>query len=179
MARSLVTAVVGLTTTAVDLTLFGGGTVTRPIFGLAVSTVLTLAEQITLAPIHLSEYITTTSLLAAHSSINALSVIFPGSSEAAFSLVSFIDLVRREWSQQTDDESLPKKQYGITQVARAIVGWIVLQGMTQQWQERRWLKYLREMDIKEPPKIHDSEMRTHKYALHYISLYVNLTQHAH
>ena len=94
-----------------------------------------------------------------------MSVIFPGSSEAAFSLVSFIDLVRREWSQQTDDWSLPKKQYGITQVARAIVGWVVLQGVTQQWQERRWLKYLREMDIKEAPKIHDSEMRTRKYAL--------------
>ena len=169
----MVTGVVGLTTTAVDLTLFGGGTVTRPIFGLAVSSVLTLAEQITLAPIHLSEYITTTSLLAAHSSINALSVIFPGSSEDAFSLVSFIDLVRREWSQQTDG-SLPKKQYGITQVARAIVGWVVLQGVTQQWQERRWLKYLREMDIREPPKVHDSEMRNHKYAIFHISLYFNL-----
>ena len=179
MARSLATAVVGLTTTAVDLTLFGGSTVTRPIFGLAVSTVLTLAEQITLAPIHLSEYITTTSLLAAHSSINALSVIFPGSSEAAFSLVSFIDLVRREWSQQTDDGSLPKKQYGITQVARAIVGWVVLQGVTQQWQERRWLKYLREMDIEEPPKIHDSELRTRKYALSHISLHVIISCNMH
>jgi hypothetical protein len=79
--------------------------------------------------------------------------------------VSFIDLVRREWSQQADDGSLPKKQYGITQVARAIVGWVVLQGVTQQWQERRWLKYLKEMDIKDPPKIHDSEPRTRKYAL--------------
>jgi hypothetical protein len=162
VARSLANTTVSLTSTVVDLTLFGGGAVTRPIFGLAVSTVLTLAEQITLAPIHLSEYITITSLLAAHSSINALSVIFPGSSEASFSLVSFIDLVRREWSRQTDNESLPKKQYGITQVARAIAGWVVLQGVTQQWHEQRWLKHLREMDIKEPPKIQDSEMRTHK-----------------
>lgn len=135
-----------------DLAFFGGGAVTRPVFGYAVSTVLTIAEQITLAPIHLSEYITSTSLLAAHSSINILSVIFPGSSDASFSLASFIGLVRREWF--AGDGTGPEKQYGIAQVARAIVGWSALQGVTQEWQEQRWLKYMKEIDVKEAHKSH-------------------------
>jgi len=154
---------VGITTTVLDLALFGGTTVTRPVFGLAVNTVLTIAEQITLAPIHLSEYITSTSLLAAHSSINVLSVIFPGSSDASFSLASFIGLVRREWAQPPGSVgSLPEKQYGITQVARAIVGWIALQGVTQEWQEKRWFNHLKEIDVKEAPQTHRT--LTHKYA---------------
>lgn len=142
---------VGTTTTVLDVALFGGSTVTRPVFGYAVSTVFTIAEQITLAPISLSEYITSTSLLAAHSSINLLSSIFPGSSDASFSLASFIDLVRREWSEGIDG-TVPERQYGITQVARALVGWISLQSVTQEWQEKRWLKYLKELDVKEAPK---------------------------
>ena len=162
LARGIATTAVGITTTALDLALFGGTTVTRPVFGLAVHTVLTIAEQITLAPIHLSEYITSTSLLAAHSSINVLSVIFPGSSDASFSLASFIDLVRREWAQPPGSVgSLPERQYGITQVARAIVGWIALQGVTQEWQEKRWFKHLKEIDVKEAPRTHRT--LTHKY----------------
>ncbi|KAF8164901.1 hypothetical protein B0H34DRAFT_687065 [Crassisporium funariophilum] len=161
IARGLATTAIGVTTTVLDLTLFGGGPVTRPLFGVAVSTVLTIAEQITLAPIHLSEYITSTYLSAAHSSINVLSVIFPGSSDASFSLASFIGLVRREWSQSAADENVPEKKYGITQVARAIVGWVALQGVTQEWQEERWFKHLKEIDVKEAPKGHP-EPRTHK-----------------
>ena len=111
-----------------------------------------MAEQVALAPIHLGEYITTTSVLAAHSSINALSVIFPGSSEASFSLAAFIDLVRREWSQHGTDPQRPTKQYGLTKVAWAIVGWVSLQGVTQEWQEKRWLRHLREVDVKDMPK---------------------------
>ncbi|KAF9526319.1 hypothetical protein CPB83DRAFT_795112 [Crepidotus variabilis] len=149
IARGIATTAVGITTTAVDYTLFGGYTVTRPVFGNAVSTVITLAEQITLAPIHLSEHITSTSLIAAHSSINVLSAIFPGSSDASFSLASFIGLVRREWAA---GDILPERQFGITQVARAIVGWSSLQGVTQEWQEKQWFEYLREIDIKDPAK---------------------------
>lgn len=44
------------------------------------------------------------------------------------------------------------KQFGITQISCAIVGWCALQGITQEWQEKQWFKYLREIDIKEPPK---------------------------
>ncbi|PPQ68657.1 hypothetical protein CVT24_005388 [Panaeolus cyanescens] len=159
IARSIATTAVGVTSSLVDHTIFGGSTVARPVFGNAVSTVLTLAEQITLAPIHLSEYITSTSLLAAHSSINVLSVIFPGSSDASFSLASFIDLVRREWNQPADGENLPETQYGITQVARAIVAWVSLQGVTQEWQEQRWFKHLKELNVKEAPKTHPPLVR--------------------
>jgi sn1-specific diacylglycerol lipase len=49
----------------------------------------------TLAPLNFGEYNTSGSLLAAHSSINVLSV-FHRSSEASFSLASFITLVKRE-----------------------------------------------------------------------------------
>ncbi|KAF8628163.1 hypothetical protein AX17_006033 [Amanita inopinata Kibby_2008] len=151
IARNVVTTAVGLTTSLVDLALFGGSTVTSPLLGGAVSTAISLAEQITLAPIHLSEYITATSLLAAHSSINVLSVIFPGSSDASFSLASFITLVKREWMEPPSAGELPERQYGITQVARAIVAWVALQGVTQQWQEQTWFKYLREIDVKDAP----------------------------
>ncbi|KAF8629600.1 hypothetical protein AX15_003345 [Amanita polypyramis BW_CC] len=151
IARNVTTALVGMTTSLVDFALFGGSTVTTPLLGSAVSTAFTLAEQITLAPIHLSEYIATTSLLAAHSSINVLSVIFPGSSDASFSLASFITLVKREWSQPLLSGDLPERQYGITQVARAIIAWVALQGITQEWQEERWFKYLQEIDISHAP----------------------------
>ncbi|KAF8898150.1 hypothetical protein CPB84DRAFT_1709834 [Gymnopilus junonius] len=159
IARGVASAVVGTTSTVVDLALFGGSTVARPALGYAVSTVFTIAEQITLAPIYLSEYITSTSLLAAHSSINLLSAIFPGSSDASFSLASFIDLVRREWNEGLDENG-PERQYGITQVARALVGWISLQGVTQEWQEKRWLKYLKELDVKDAPKQRPLRHRT-------------------
>ncbi|KAF9558240.1 alpha/beta-hydrolase [Agrocybe pediades] len=158
IARGLASTAVATTGAVLDLALFGGGAVARPAFSYAVSTVLTIAEQITLAPIHLSEYITSTSLLAAHSSINVLSAIFPGSSDASFSLASFIGLVRREWT--AGDGTRPEKQYGLTQVARAIVGWSALQGVTQEWQEQRWLKYMREIDVKEGHRPYKS--LTHK-----------------
>lgn len=119
---------------------------TKPLLQGAVSTVLNVAEQCTLAPLYLGEYITSTSVLAAHSTINALSVIFPGSNEASFSLVAFINLVRREWGQ-AEDPLRPKKNYGLRKVAWAIVGWISLQEVTQEWQEKRWLKHLKEINV--------------------------------
>lgn len=128
VTRGIASTAVGLTTTLVDHTLFGGSTVARPVIGGAVSSVLSLAEQLTLAPIFISEYITSTSLIAAHSSINVLSVIFPGSSDASFSLASFITLVKREWNDPPEGEHLPQQQFGITQIARAIVAWVALQG---------------------------------------------------
>lgn len=146
VARGIASAAAGVTSFAVDQTVFGGNSVARPLLQGAVSTVFNVAEQFTLAPIYLGEYITSTSVLAAHSTINALSVIFPGSNEASFSLVAFIDLVRREW-RQAEDPQRPEKHYGLTKVAWAIVGWVSLQGVTQEWQEKRWLKHLKEIDV--------------------------------
>lgn len=119
---------------------------------------LDLAERATLAPLFLGEYITTTSLLLAHSSLNVLSVVLPGSSEASFSLASIITLVKQEWN--TDDESgMPETQYGVVQVARALVAWVALQGVTAEWDEARWLKHLREIHVRNPPKDSDTIRR--------------------
>ncbi|KAJ7638367.1 hypothetical protein FB45DRAFT_1131921 [Roridomyces roridus] len=140
---------VDVTATAVDWTLFGGSTIARPIAG----GVISFAEQIALAPIFFSEYITSTSLLAAHSSINLLTAIIPGSSEASFSLSSFITLVRRELNEPAAGESLPEnwRRFGLTQMARAIVAWVALQGVTQEWDEKRWLKHMREIHFSVAP----------------------------
>lgn len=149
VGRSLATTAVGVTTGVVDYALFGGGPVLGPVAGSAVHSAFTFAEQLVLAPIHVSEYLTSTSLMAAHSSINVLSVIFPGSNEASFSLASFITLVRREWLDL--DSISPVINYGLTQVARAVVAWVALQGVTQEWQEKQWFKCLKELDVMEKP----------------------------
>ncbi|KAG6896859.1 hypothetical protein C0992_005606 [Termitomyces sp. T32_za158] len=149
---------VGITATVVDHAFFGGSTITRHIIGGAVSSAISFAEQLTLAPIFLGEYITSTSLIAAHSSINVLSVIFPGSSDASFSLASFITLVRREWTDTTDPNT-PTKRYGITQIARAIVAWVALQGVTQEWQEKMWLQHLREIRVNEATEVRSTLSR--------------------
>ena len=65
------------------------------------------------------------------------------------------------------------KQFGITQISCAIVGWCALQGITQEWQEKQWFEYLREVDIKEPPK--SSRVSHRKYvSTYYINVIVNL-----
>ena len=119
------------------------------VIGGAVATAITFAEQLTLAPLNFGEYITSGSLLAAHSSINVLSVIFPGSSEASFSLASFITLVKREWNDPEFATNLPDRKFGFTEIARAIVAWVALQGVTQEWQEKIWLKSLKEIKVED------------------------------
>lgn len=59
-----------------------------------------------------------------------LSLIIPGSSEASFSLVSFIDLVKREWHEPAFDHTLPERyrKFGVTELARALISWVALQG---------------------------------------------------
>ncbi|KAJ7667515.1 hypothetical protein DFH06DRAFT_1085057 [Mycena polygramma] len=163
VTRGITSTAVGITTTVVDHTLFGGLTVARPVVGGAISTVLSFAEQIALAPIFFSEYITSTSLLAAHSSINLLSAIIPGSSEASFSLSSFITLVKRELKNPAAGESLPEKHnFGITQIGRAVIAWVALQGVTQEWDEKRWLEHMREIHVKDVPKSFESIMRARR-----------------
>ncbi|KAJ7265924.1 hypothetical protein B0H12DRAFT_1100137 [Mycena haematopus] len=162
VTRGIASTAVGVTATVVDHTLFGGVSVARPVAGGALSSVLSFAEQMALAPIYFSEYISSTSLLAAHSSINLLSMIIPGSSEASFSLSSFITLVRRELKQPAAGASLPAKQFGVTQVARAIIAWVALQGVTQEWDEKRWLENMREIHVKDVPKSFESVMRARR-----------------
>ncbi|KAL0949095.1 hypothetical protein HGRIS_009185 [Hohenbuehelia grisea] len=156
ITRGIASATAAVTGAVVDHTIFGGSAIASPVLDGAVTSVFILAEQVALAPIFLGEYITSTSLLAAHSSINLLSTIFPGSSEASFSLASFITLVKREWNDPADSQSSPPNQFGITQVARATVAWVALQGVTQEWQEKQWFKSLREINVNAPTKNVDS-----------------------
>ena len=139
----------------VDHAFFGGSNVSRIFMNSAVLSAITLAEQLTLAPLHLGEYITSGSLMAAHSSINVLSVIYPGSSEASFSLASFITLVKREWNDPDFAKHLPDRKFGLTEVARAIIAWVALQGVTQEWAEQAWFNSLKEIRVEDhPPESH-------------------------
>lgn len=130
-----------------DHTVFGIN-VTAPVIEGAVTTAINFAEAITLAPIFLGEYISSASLRAAHGSIDILSVIFSGSTEASFSLVSFIQLVKREWDNPAAPNGcISQKRYGITEVGKAVIAWVALQGITQEWHEKEWSSYLREIEV--------------------------------
>ena len=115
--------------------------------GGAVSTAISAVESLALAPILIGESITSTSLIAAHSTLSALATIFPGSDEASFSLASFAQLVWREWSNPADSDGLPEERYGVAKIAKALMGWATLQGVTSEYQEQRWFRVLREVPV--------------------------------
>lgn len=138
----------GVTSTAVGIACYPLGV--GSIMGGAVYTVFSIAEQIALAPILIGESITSTSLVAAESSIDVLSAIFPGSDEASFSLASFVALVKREWNQPALDDHLPRDRYSVAEVAKALVAWGALQGVTYEWKENSWFTVLKEIGVNEP-----------------------------
>ena len=133
-----------MTGSALDFA-FGGRLGTGVAFGSAVASAITAVEQLALLPIILGESLTSASIVAAYGSINTLTVIFPGSDETSFSLGSFITLVRREWNDPVLGEHLPEERYSVTEVAKALVAWGALQGVTHDWQVKKWMKHLREM----------------------------------
>lgn len=150
LIRNVASSTVGATANVIDYTVFGDN-VTAPVIEGAVASAINFAEAITLAPIFLGEYISAASLRVAHSSIDILSVIFPGSTEASFSLVSFIHLVKREWHNPAAPKgSIPRKKYGIREVGRALIAWVALQGVTQEWHEKEWKSFLREIEVHDP-----------------------------
>lgn len=120
---------------------------------LTVSTVFSLAEHVALAPILLGETLTSTSLVAAESSIDVLSAIFPGSDEASFSLASFVALVRREWNEPALWEQLPQKRYSIMEIGKALIAWGALQGVTHEWKEDTWFKVLKELSVNDDDEL--------------------------
>ena len=130
-----------------DYGLFGGRTSAGPVLSSAVASTLSVIEQITLAPILISESLTSTSFTAAIGSLDLISAIMPGGEEATFSLGSFIQLVRREWSDPAGKHFLPEKRYSVLQVAKALAAWATLQGLTHEWQEKKWSRYLREIHL--------------------------------
>lgn len=116
--------------------------------GGAVASALTFVEQLALLPLEIGEGITSTSFVAAHSTVNALNVFFPGTDEASFSLAAFVELVRREWREPVLRDHLPEANYGPTEVAAALVAWGALQSQTSAWKEAQWLHHVRELDVK-------------------------------
>ncbi|KAI8984919.1 alpha/beta-hydrolase [Trametes punicea] len=147
VTRGIASTAAGVTGTVIDHTLFGGSTGAGALLGDAVSSAISAVEFVALAPIILGETITSTSLVAAHSSLSMLTTIFPGSDEASFSLASFVALVRREWNEPAGSEGLPEERYGLPEILKALVGFAALQGCTSQWQEKRWFKYMREVPV--------------------------------
>ncbi|TDL29019.1 alpha/beta-hydrolase [Rickenella mellea] len=148
-ARGITSTTFSVAGVTVDYALFGTNVGTGLVLGGAVATAITLVEQLALAPILIGETVTSTSLVAARSSLDALGSIFPGSDEASFSLASFVALVRREWNEPVLGEHLPPERYSVSEVARALVAWAALQGVTREWQERKWLSALREIHVDE------------------------------
>lgn len=144
ITRGIACSAAGMTGSALDFA-FGGRLGTGVAFGSAVASAITAVEQLALLPIILGESLTSASIVAAYGSINTLTVIFPGSDETSFSLGSFITLVRREWNDPVLGEHLPEERYSVTEVAKALVAWGALQGVTHDWQVKKWMKHLREM----------------------------------
>lgn len=105
----------------------------------------------TLVPIMLGESLASTTLVAATSSMSVLQAIFPGSDETSFSLTSFVTLVRREWSDDMQDHTSPQQRYGFTDVMKALVAWVTVQGKTSAWQEKKWFRFLKEIDVENAP----------------------------
>ncbi|KAI0772559.1 alpha/beta-hydrolase [Trametes elegans] len=151
VTRGIASTAAGFTGTVIDQTLFGGTTGAGALLGGAVSSAISAVEFVALAPILLGETITSTSLVAAHSSLSMLTTIFPGSDEASFSLASFVGLVRREWNEPAESEGLPEERYGVGEVLRALAGFAALQGVTSEWQEKRWFKYMKEVPVYNEP----------------------------
>ncbi|KZT66992.1 alpha/beta-hydrolase [Daedalea quercina L-15889] len=147
ITRGVASTAAGLTGTAVDHALFGGSIGAGPLLGGAVSTAISAVESLALAPILIGETLTSTSLVAAHSTLSALTTVFPGSDEASFSLASFVQLVRREWSEPVESDGLPEERYGVVKIAKALMGWATLQGATSEYQERRWFQVMREIPV--------------------------------
>ncbi|KAI0352780.1 alpha/beta-hydrolase [Trametes cingulata] len=147
VTRGIASTAAGITGSVIDHTLFRGSTGAGAKLGSAVSSVISAVEFVALAPILLGETITSTSLVAAQSSLSMITAIFPGSDEASFSLASFVGLVRREWNEPAASEGLPEERYGLGEVLKALAGFAALQGVTSEWQEKRWFKYMKEVPV--------------------------------
>jgi hypothetical protein len=144
-----VSTTVGVAGTALD-TAFGEQ------FGISIALnrasliALSAVEQLALIPIFIGENLTSASLIAAYSSIDALASLFPGSQETSFSIASFVNLMRNDWNNPELGEHLPEEHFGVGEAARALLAWGTLQGVTYDWQVAKWSKYLSEIPRDDP-----------------------------
>jgi sn1-specific diacylglycerol lipase len=144
IGRGITSGIARAVGNALDYTFVGGSRGTGDALGELVASAFNTAESIALAPILIGETITSTSLVAASGSLDALSLLF-GSDEASFSLASFAQLVRREWQSPVLAEYLPSQRFTVVQMARALIAWAAIQGVTMDYTEQRWFMYLREL----------------------------------
>ncbi|EKM59528.1 uncharacterized protein PHACADRAFT_191896 [Phanerochaete carnosa HHB-10118-sp] len=149
ITRGIASSIASLTGTALDHAVFGGSIGAGPAAGSVVSTAISALEALALTPILIGESITSTTLVAAQSSLTVLQAVFPGSDEASFSLTSFVTLVRREWKEDMHDYDAPEARYSFSEIMKALVAWAALQGITSEWQERKWFKFLRELPVQD------------------------------
>ncbi|KAH9037613.1 alpha/beta-hydrolase [Lactarius pseudohatsudake] len=154
VTRSVVSTAVGTTGTALDFALgnkLGAGAALER----ATSVTLAAAEQLALVPIFIGESLTSASLIAAYSSIDAFSSLFPGGDETSFSIASFINLMRNDWNNPELGEHLPEEHFSVGEATRALFAWGTLQSVTYDWQVTKWSKYLSEIPREGPiPDIH-------------------------
>lgn len=139
----------GVTGSALDFTL-GPNLGASVALERATSVTIGAAEQLALVPIFVGESLTSASLIAAYSSIDALSSLFPGSDETSFSIASFINLMRNDWNNPELGEHLPEEHFSVGEAARALLAWGTLQGVTYDWQVTKWSKYLSEIPREGP-----------------------------
>ncbi|KAI0250528.1 hypothetical protein BJV78DRAFT_1376372 [Lactifluus subvellereus] len=111
----------------------------------ATNAIIAAAEKLALVPISIGESLASASLIAAYSSIDALSSLFPGGEDAPFSIASFINLMRNDWNNPELGEHLPEERFSVTEAARALFAWGTLQGVTYDWQVAKWSKCLSEI----------------------------------
>ncbi|KAH9995195.1 alpha/beta-hydrolase [Russula compacta] len=149
VTRSLASTTVGVMGSVLDLAI---GEQLGASIALNRATLVTLAaaEQLALVPIFIGESLTSASLIAAYSSIDALSSLFPGSQEASFSIASFINLMRNDWSNPELGEHLPEEHFSFGEAARALFAWGTLQAVTYDWQVTQWSKSLSEIPREDP-----------------------------
>lgn len=144
VTRSVASTTVGVAGSALDIALgekFGASIALNR----TTNAIVTAAEKLALVPISVGESLASASLIAAYSSIDALSSLFPGGEDAPFSIASFINLMRNDWNNPELGEHLPEERFSVTEAARALFAWGTLQGVTYDWQVAKWSKYLSEI----------------------------------
>ncbi|KAN0140149.1 hypothetical protein V8E53_002045 [Lactarius tabidus] len=149
VGRSVATTAVGVTGSALDMTLgeqFGAGAALER----AVESIFQAVEHLALLPVFVGESLTSASLIALYSSMDALSSLFPSGEETTFSIASFVNLMRNDWNNPELGEHLPEEHFSAAEAVRALVAWGTLQSVTYDWQVTKWSKYLREIPREAP-----------------------------
>lgn len=125
-----------------DYGLFGGRASAGPVLSNAVVSTLSIIEQITLAPILISESLTSTSFIAGIGSLDLISAIIPGGGKKRHFPWAVLS------SSSVGKHFLPEKRYIFGDRGRK--SRCRPQGLTREWQEKRRSPYLRKIYLQKP-----------------------------